>query len=67
MIKCLITHVWWTKTSWLKELQRSCRFQETYNVKSFKEIKRLKCLLVKAEAYLEPEQASMMELFCGYI
>ena len=34
-------------------------------VKYFKEIKRLKSLL-KAEAYLEPKQASMMELFCEY-
>ena len=34
-------------------------------VKYFKEIKRLKSLL-KAEAYLEPKQASMMELSCEY-
>ena len=31
----------------------------------FKEIKRLKSLQ-KAEAYLEPKQASMMELVCEY-
>ena len=30
-----------------------------------KEIKRLKSLQ-KVEAYLEPKQASMMELFCEY-
>ena len=41
------------------------RFQESYNVKYFKVIKRLKSLQ-KAEAYLEPKQASMMELFCEY-
>ena len=45
--------------------KRSNRFQECYYVKYFKEIKRLKSLL-KAEAYLEPKQASMMELFCEY-
>ena len=42
------------------------RFQESYNIKYFKEIKRLKNLEVKAEAYLGPKQASMMELFCKY-
>ena len=31
-----------------------------------KEVKRLKSLQ-KAEAYLEPRQTSMMELFCEYI
>ena len=41
------------------------RFQESYNVKYFKEIKRLKSLQ-KAEAYLEPKQVSMMELFSEY-
>ena len=41
------------------------RFQGSYNVKYFKEIKRLKSLQ-KAEAYLEPKQASMMEFFCEY-
>ena len=50
MIKCLI-NVWWIKTSWLKEvLQRNHRLQESYNVKKFKEIKRLKYLLVKVKA-----------------
>ena len=34
-----------------------------FDVKNFKEIKRLKCLLVKAEAYLEPKRWSAMELF----
>ena len=48
-----------------KVLWRNNRFQESYNVKYFKEIKRLKSLQ-KAEAYLEPKQASMMELFCEY-
>ena len=41
-------------------------FDEVKEVKFFKEIKRLKGLQ-KAEAYLEPKQASMMELFGGYI
>ena len=40
-------------------------FQESRNVKYFEEIKRLKSLQ-KAEAYLEPMQASTMELFCEY-
>ena len=41
------------------------RFQESYDVKYFKEIKRLKSLQ-KAEAYLEPKQTSMIELFYEY-
>ena len=41
------------------------RFQEPYNVKYFKVIKRLKSLQ-KPEAYLEPKRAPMMELFCEY-
>ena len=48
----------------LKEVKYN-RFQESYNVKYFKEIKRLKSLQ-KAEAYLEPKWASTMELFCEY-
>ena len=40
-------------------------FDESKEVKYFKEIKRLKSLQ-KAEAYLEPKQTSMMELFCEY-
>ena len=39
------------------------RFQESYDVKYFKVIKRLKSLQ-KAEAYFEPKRASMTELFC---
>ena len=38
-----------------------------WNALCFKEIKRLKSLRVKAEAYLEPKRASMMELFYEYI
>ena len=41
------------------------KFQESYNVKYFKEIKRLKSPQ-KAEAYSEPKQASTMELFNEY-
>ena len=37
-------------------------FGESKEVKYFKEIKRLKSLK-KVEAYYEPKQASMMELF----
>ena len=39
--------------------------QESYNVKYFKEIKRLKSVQ-KAEAYLEPKRASTMQVFCEY-
>ena len=42
------------------------KIQESYNVKYFKEIKLLKSLQ-KAEAYLEPKQASMMELFVNIL
>ena len=49
----------------LKELIKNNIFQESYNVKYFKEIKRLKSLQ-KAEAYLEPKRVSTMELFCKY-
>ena len=45
---------------------KKCRFQESYNVKYFKEAKRLKTLQVKAETYLEPKGASIMKLFCEY-
>ena len=48
-----------------KVLQRNNRFQGPYNVKYFKEIYRLKSPQ-KAEAYLEPKQASTMELFYEY-
>ena len=41
------------------------RFQDSYNVKYFKEIKRLKSLQ-KAEAYLELKRVSAMEIFCKY-
>ena len=40
-------------------------FDEVKGVQFFKEIKRWKGLQ-KAEAYLEPKQASMMEHFCEY-
>ena len=50
-----------------KVLQRNHRFQESCNVKKFKERKLLKSFQVKAEAYLEPKRASSVELFCEYI
>ena len=53
---------YYTPNSTCKALNR---FQESYNVKYFKVIKRLKSLQ-KAEVYLEPKQASMVELFCEY-
>ena len=49
----------------LLKIIRLNRFQEPYNEKSFKKIKRLKSLQ-KAEVYLEPMRASTMELFCEY-
>ena len=61
---------WWIKIPWLEEvkyLKEIHRFQESYNVKNVKEIKRLKYLLVKAEACLKPERASMIEFFREYI
>ena len=39
--------------------------KEVYNVKYFKEMKRLKSLQ-KAEAYLERKRICTMELFCEY-
>ena len=48
-----------------KVLYRNNRFQESYNVKYFKEIKHLKSPR-KAETYLEPKEASTMELFYEY-
>ena len=50
---------------YFKKIIRLNRFQEPYNEKSFKKIKRLKSLQ-KAEVYLEPMRASTMELFCKY-
>ena len=52
----MLNNVWCIKRS--KVLQRNHRFQESYNLKYFKEIKRLKSLQVKAEAYLEPKRVS---------
>ena len=49
----------------LLKIIRLNRFQEPYNEKSFKKIKRLKSLQ-KAEVYLEPMRASTMEFFCEY-
>ena len=47
--------------SMFDELKEVKYFQEIKDFKSF-----IKCLQVKAEAYLEPKAASMMELFCEY-
>ena len=35
-------------------------------VKYFKKLKGLKLLQVKAQAYVEPQQASVMKIFCEY-
>ena len=51
----------------VKVLQRNHRFQESCNVKNVKEIKRLESLQVKTEAYLEPKQASTVELLGIYL
>ena len=48
-----------------KVLQGNNRFQESYNVKYFKEIKYLKSLQ-KAEVFLETKPISAMGLFCEY-
>ena len=51
--------------SMFDELKDAKQFKESYNVKFFKETKRLKSLQ-KAEANLEPKQAFVMELFYEY-
>ena len=53
----------------LDELKEVKYFKEITDFKNlrkyFKEIKRLKSFQ-KADVYLEPKQASMIELFCEY-
>ena len=49
-------------TPQIRTCKATNRFQESFNIKYFKVIKRLKSLQ-KAEAYLEPKRASAMELF----
>ena len=39
-------------------------FDELKEVKYFNGIKGLKSLQIKAETYLEPKQASLIEFFC---
>ena len=48
---------------YFKKIIRLNRFQESCNVKCYKEIKRSKSLQ-KAEAYLESKRAATMEFFC---
>ena len=50
----------------VKYFKKKNIFQEFYNVKYFKEIKHLKNLQ-RAEAFLEPEQASMMDFFVNIL
>ena len=49
----------------VKYLTKITYFKKSYDVKYFKKIKRL-IRIQKVEPYLEPKQASMMELFCEY-
>ena len=51
----------------VKDFTKNNRFQESFNVKFFKEIKRLKNLHLKAVSYLEPKRASMMERFVNIL
>ena len=51
----------------VKDFTKNNRFQESFNVKFFKEMKRLKSLQLKAVSYLEPKRASMMELFVNIL
>ena len=51
----------------VKYLPRNNRFQDSFNVKCFKEIKPSKSLQVKAAPYLEPKRTSMMELFVNVL
>ena len=53
------------KLAMFDELKDVKHFKEITDFKSPKEIKRLRNLQ-KAEAFLEPKQASTMELFCEY-
>ena len=63
--KSLMLNALWTKKEELSQLTRdAAELQDSY-VKYFKEIKRLKSLQ-KAEAYLEPNRPSTMELFLEY-
>ena len=48
---------------YFKKIIRLNRFQEPYNVKYYKEIKRSKSLQ-RAEAYLESKRTSTTDLFC---
>ena len=63
MVRCLSI---FDELKEVKYFTRNNRFQESFNVKYFKEIKRLKSLQVKAVSYLEPKRTSMMKLFCEY-
>ena len=45
----------------------SSMFDEFKKVKYFEKIKGLKSLQVKAEAYLEPKRACMMEFFVNIV
>ena len=51
----------------VKDFTKNNRFQESFNVKFFKEMKRLKSLQLKAVSYLEPKRASMMERFVNIL
>ena len=63
-IQCLIARFLYLKEV-KKVLWRNSKFEESYNVKCFKEINHLKSPQ-KGEAYLEPKQTSTIELFYDY-
>ena len=63
MIKCLIT---FDKSKEVKYLKKS-QISRVLECKNFKEIKHLKSLQVKAEAYLESKRAPTMGLFVNIL
>ena len=50
-----------------KNCKRNHIFQESFNVKYFIEIKRLKSLQVKAMSYLEPKREAMVKFFVNIL
>ena len=62
----LVNVILFSRSNGLNDSVFNNTFDELKEVKFFKEIKCLKGLQ-KAKAYLEPKQASMMDLFCESI
>ena len=65
MTRCLMNSIF-DELKEGKYFTRSNRFQGSFNVKYFKEIKRFKGLQVKSVSYWEPKQTSKMELLYEY-